>query len=397
MLIQNVDDKLSNTNMRKDTNCSRIKNNSKMKSSTSESHVDAMNNSEIGCKRRLHQSKTCGCICDGDAKSLRSNECQTSSGRSMESLNINENVQRYINQLPDNRENPGDWSCPRIFIDSTKENRHLVTVDNISNHSEEEIHDNYPVIRLSLRKPKHWRWKLTTSASSPAIILPAIQLLNEDGDLLLDTRKRSDFKNRRKRVDSNGNDNDFNPIEAQPNLLQKSKSERFNIASVKRRVDRLNNEKTSEALAADITEKQKVEMGNLLLGDGGRSMTPKGEDPDKTTGNKTTLMGLPSRCQNIICRKQFSDGDDLTVKPFKGFRNSRISRSCDKKKGQLQCRRKFETRRNWEDSSSSSDSSPKLRRRGKLKDRATTGNKGNFFVTCLYQCASHVTRLYAVQ
>ena len=379
--------------MREDTNCSRIDN--KIKSS-SETHVAAMNNSEIGCKRRLHQSKTCGCIYDGDAKSLRGSECQVPRVRSMEftgneAVDINENVERYINQLPEsgkfniNISSPGqsDWSCPRICIDSTKENRPLVTVDNVCNLSETEEDDKCPVIRLSLRKPRQWKWKLTTSASSPAIILPAIQLLNEEGDLLLDTRKRSNSKHRRKLVDSNGNDNDLHPVELEPNHLQKSKSERFNIAPMKRRVDRLNNE-TSESLAKDIKEKQNDGKEDLLLKDRRRSMTPKRENPDNTTGDKGATMCPKSKSQkNPLTKdsKEYSDADDLTAKSLKGFRTKRKSRSCNKKKAHLQCRRKIEKRHNWEDCSTSSDSSPKLRRR--MKNRATTDKKGKVLRKCL--------------
>ncbi|KAF6213736.1 hypothetical protein GE061_011458 [Apolygus lucorum] len=40
------------------------------------------------------------------------------------------------------------------------------------------------VLRLSLRKPKGCRWELTTSASSPAIVVPRIELVDHRGNLL---------------------------------------------------------------------------------------------------------------------------------------------------------------------------------------------------------------------
>lgn len=40
------------------------------------------------------------------------------------------------------------------------------------------------LLRVSLRKPKGWRWELTTSASSPAIVIPKIELVDHRGRLL---------------------------------------------------------------------------------------------------------------------------------------------------------------------------------------------------------------------
>lgn len=44
------------------------------------------------------------------------------------------------------------------------------------------------VIRLQLRKPKHWKWELSTSRSSPHIPLPVIQLFDEKKNLLVETK-----------------------------------------------------------------------------------------------------------------------------------------------------------------------------------------------------------------
>ncbi|CAB0009896.1 unnamed protein product, partial [Nesidiocoris tenuis] len=41
------------------------------------------------------------------------------------------------------------------------------------------------VLRLSLRKPRGWRWELTTSASSPAIVVPEIELVDRHSHELL--------------------------------------------------------------------------------------------------------------------------------------------------------------------------------------------------------------------
>ncbi|XP_074039164.1 uncharacterized protein [Leptinotarsa decemlineata] len=48
------------------------------------------------------------------------------------------------------------------------------------------------IIRLQLRKPKSWHWELSTSKSSPHIILPVIQLYDYKGQLLVETADNED-------------------------------------------------------------------------------------------------------------------------------------------------------------------------------------------------------------
>jgi hypothetical protein len=184
----------------------------------SETSVSAMSNLEMR-----------GCFFDGSASSslafrehevdldehgtsrIRSTNGNTVASQK-KSRNINEMLHRQVGQHSDANINvSGDvaWSYPRLCIDSTKGNHQLVSVDCDSQANVEE--DLSPVIRLSLRKPQHWTWKLTTSASSPAIIVPAIRLLDEHGDLLIDTGEKSESRRRRRmfssmRVDSNGNE-----------------------------------------------------------------------------------------------------------------------------------------------------------------------------------------------
>jgi hypothetical protein len=192
---------------------------------TSETHVSAMSDR---VSRALQQAKMCGCLHDDASTStlglseheMSSDEHRipgihnlgfTTNGKTVTSQkkyrNINEMLHR---QVPGHEDVNMNVSCPRICIDSTKENHQLVSVDSDSQAPVEE--DLSPVIRLSLRKPPHWKWKLTTSASSPAIILPVIRLLDEKGDLLLDTGEKSESGRRGRtmfssmRVDSNGNE-----------------------------------------------------------------------------------------------------------------------------------------------------------------------------------------------
>jgi hypothetical protein len=174
--------------------------------------------------RTLQQGKERGCFHETSAASRlgfrehepnlgehRTSQIQrldsTTNGNTVVSRNKNCNINQMLHgQMPQqadvNMNVCGDvaWSCPRICIDSTKEHHQLVSVGGDSE-------DLGPVLQLSLRKPRHWRWKLTASASSPAIIVPVIRLVDEHGDLLLDT---GESRTRRRvfssvRVDSNGN------------------------------------------------------------------------------------------------------------------------------------------------------------------------------------------------
>lgn len=58
--------------------------------------------------------------------------------------------------------------------------------------STQESIDN--IIRLQLRKPKSWRWELTTSKSSPHICIPNVQLYNSKGILLVETKENGDTR-----------------------------------------------------------------------------------------------------------------------------------------------------------------------------------------------------------
>ncbi|XP_052122489.1 uncharacterized protein LOC113215131 isoform X2 [Frankliniella occidentalis] len=56
---------------------------------------------------------------------------------------------------------------------------------------EEQEEDPQRVLKLSLRKPGAWQWQVHTSASSPALLVPAVQLYDHRGRLLLDTSSSS--------------------------------------------------------------------------------------------------------------------------------------------------------------------------------------------------------------
>lgn len=48
------------------------------------------------------------------------------------------------------------------------------------------------LIQLKLKKPKAWKWELTTSRSSPNIAMPRIMLFDEEGNLLVDADRQVD-------------------------------------------------------------------------------------------------------------------------------------------------------------------------------------------------------------
>ncbi|XP_060524459.1 uncharacterized protein LOC132700896 isoform X2 [Cylas formicarius] len=50
------------------------------------------------------------------------------------------------------------------------------------------------IIRLQLKKPKNWRWELSTSKSSPHIAMPTIQLYNSKGHLIVETNDKGGTK-----------------------------------------------------------------------------------------------------------------------------------------------------------------------------------------------------------
>ncbi|KAJ4433504.1 hypothetical protein ANN_15809 [Periplaneta americana] len=358
MLLEDVDDILpESTNMREALNSPRIADSSKSKPTASETHVDAMNNSEACGPRMLHQSKTCGCIYDGGKSDLGTRKQKVTADDCMvprvQSLDFAENgferKPRNINEGRVHRDvnmnvSAGDRSCPRICIDSTRENRHVVTV---ANDEGSEDDDGFPVIRLRLRKPRHWKWKLTTSASSPAIFLPVIRLLDERGDLLLDTRERC--------LDSNGNENDFKPSVA----IQRTRSD---ISCC------LSNEPETSIISENI---QQDDMGNLLLDD--TTETEETESKKKTKKSKC-LDGSSRSMDNEKSVDEDSKADGLISMSGEVSSGKGASRKLGRSKPHLHSRRTLRKRHNYEESSSSSDSSPEVHR--KLRRRKKGGQEG---------------------
>lgn len=53
--------------------------------------------------------------------------------------------------------------------------------------------DEQQLIKLCLKKPKHWNWELTTSKSSSHIAFPTIQLFDEDNTTLLVETNEANF------------------------------------------------------------------------------------------------------------------------------------------------------------------------------------------------------------
>jgi hypothetical protein len=390
MLLEGVDEKLS-TNMREEAvSCPRKVSCAK---ATSETHVKAMSNCN---SLKLQHSKTYGCIYDGDSTldlsftrqkmnlgeyriprigNLNFNENGNTVTRQRKIFNINEELHRGVSQRGDTNMNVSGgavWSCPRICIDSTKETGPHVTVDSGSMACGEE--DRCPVIRLSVRKPRHWKCKLTTSASSPAIILPVIRLLDEHGDPLLDTGEKceSGTKSNSTHVDTNGNDKDF-------------LAERSNICSGNG--DVLNNVTAAGTLGKDFRQKQKSEMTrNRILDEGQRSMISEGGGPEdsveaRRTGakNQKVVESVDTSSRSLI-RQKDSDTKSQSDGPLRSLH-------CIGTPRNKVHRRILERRRNRGDSSTSCDSSPEVRRRTRRRNRVR--GRTVFYV-------GHISLLYEV-
>lgn len=90
-------------------------------------------------------------------------------------------------------------SCPNIRIDHVAAKKPLVTVDSSASIRN---FNGQPIIQLSVRKPREWSWKLTTSASSPSIVIPLIRLIDEKGGLLIETGSRTGVSFKETKSDS---------------------------------------------------------------------------------------------------------------------------------------------------------------------------------------------------
>ena len=263
------------------------------------------------------------------------------------SFNVNEDLGRKGSRYEDVNMNvtcDDAWSCPRICIDTTKENHQHVTVDSDSQAS--STTDRYPVIRLSLRKPREWNWKLTTSASSPAIIFPVIRLTDEHGDVLLDTGEKSASK---KDIDSNGNNAEYSGVLGQ--------RRRYKPAEKMRDEQRIN-EVTSEwsPLGKCSEQKHKAALLKNISLEKGERLTMSERDC-KEEGLEATRS---------CCKNRKTQCLHASFRPVRGQKSHPkgfiINSQCNEKSRNKAYRRVVERRRNRRHSTSS-DSSPEVRRR----------------------------------
>jgi hypothetical protein len=331
---------------------------------TSETHVSAM--SHRG-SRTLQHSKTCGCIYDGDTTSclgfreqevnldehriprIRGLDFTTNGGNTVayrkKNCNINERLLRQMPQHEDTNVNvtgEAAWSCPRICIDSTKETHQLVSVESDSQaHSEENFS---PVIRLSLRKPSHWKWKLTTSASSPAIILPVIRLLDEHGDLLFDTGEKSEPK---RRFNSMNVDSNRNGKEVMSALTQRNRSGRSDVCYGNADIQQLN---SGIAEDGSVVGGQRDEMTRKVsLGEEHKSVITKRDGPAETVDMRQAgCKTRKAESARSMTGRDSESGGSVKVSRCKGTPRNKAHR------------RIFDRRRNRGHSSASSDSSPEV-------------------------------------
>jgi hypothetical protein len=355
---------------------------------TSERHVRTMSNSS----RMLQHSKSCRCVCDGDTASalglrqhkLRLEDLQipriptsdfTTHGNIVAAqnkmYNINEDLDRRVPRYEDinmNVTRDDAWSCPRICIDTTKESHQLVTVDNDSLAGSPK--DRCPIIRLSLRKPRNWQWKLTTSASSPAIVLPVIRLTDEHGDLLLDTGEKSESN---KDVDGNGNSKEY-----PSGLTQKS---RYKPSVIRKDEQHINGAAADGAvLGKDSERKQKTTLlRNVSLEEGQgfifaeRHRTEGKVDKKSCCCKNRRTQSVCTSLRSVSGHESQSSGCDVG------------SRCKDPSRNKVH-RRIMERRRNRRHASASSDSSPEVRRRTKRGSRARGRTECRTSLVCARCC-----------
>jgi hypothetical protein len=277
--------------------------------------------------------------------------------------NINEMLYRQMPQHEGMNMNvAGDtaWSCPHVCIDSTKESHQLVSVESDSEAHGEE--DPSPVIRLSLRKPPHWKWKLTTSASSPAIILPVIRLLDENGDLLLDTGEKSESKRKFNSMHVYSN---VNGKEDLSGLRQRNRSGRSHVSYGNGEIQQLNSE-TEEDTHSSVVGGQKDEITRKVsLEEEQKSVITKRDGPEETVERRR------AGCKTRRAQDSESDGSARVFCCKDTPRNKTYRRILDRR-----CNRGH--------SSTSSDSSPEV---GSGRRCGTSGRGKSAF------CAGHALLL----
>ena len=323
----------------------------------------------------IQHSKSCRCVYDGVTASrqglrerkLRPEDSQiprtltsdftkngnTVSGRN-NTFNINEELGPTASHHEDVNMNvtcDDAWSCPRICIDTTKETRQKVTVDNDSLAG--GLVDSCPVIRLSLRKPRDWKWKVTTSASSPAIIFPVIRLMDEHGEVLLDTGEKLESSND---IDSNGN--------AKENPSGLSQKRRYKQGEGRNEEQRVNEAASVGAVLGKCSgqKREATLLKNLLLNKGERLAIPE------RCRTEEALESKRSCCKNR--RTRCLHASLHSVSGQKSQSEGFISSQCNEKSKNKLHRRGVERRRNRRHSSTSSDSSPEVRRRTRHRSRA---------------------------
>lgn len=323
---------------------------------------------------KLKHSKSCRFVYDGEIDSgqglrerkLRPEDSQipristshfTKNGNTVavrnNTYNINEELRPSASEHEDVNMNvtyDDAWSCPRICIDTTKETRQKVTVDNESLAGGSV--DRCPVIQLSLRKPRDWKLKLTTSASSPAIIFPVIRLTDEHGDVLLDTGEKPESS---KDIDSNGNTKEY-PIGLSQRRRHKQGERRNDEQGI--------NEAASERAVIGNCSEQKhtaTPLKNLSLDEGERLTISEGCRTEATLEEKRSCKKLRTRLHaslhSVSGKKSQSEG--FIINP-----------QCKEKSRNKVHRRGVERRRDRRHFTTSSDSSPEMRRRTRNRSGA---------------------------
>ena len=363
---------------------------------TSERHVSTMSNS----LRKLQHSKSCRFVDDLDIASeqnllkhrLRLEDLQmpriptsdfTTNGNTVaqhnKMFNINGKLDLTVPRYEDVNMNvtcDDAWSCPCICIDTTKENHQLVTVD--SDSLAGSPMDRSPIIRLSLRKPRNWKWKLTTSASSPAIVLPVIRLTDEQGGVLLDTGEKSESS---KDIDSNGNSKEY-PI----GLKQRN---RYKPSENREDEKRINEVAADGAVIRKDSEQKQQDalLRNMSIEEGQRLMIAERHRTGQTVETKRNLCKY-RRTQSVHTSLRSVSGQESQSN------GCAVGSRCNDTSRNKVHRRVMERRRNRRHSSTSTDSSPEVRRRmrRRSKARGRTACRNVALCSLLVLCTRRIKR-----
>ncbi|KAF5304341.1 hypothetical protein FQA39_LY09720 [Lamprigera yunnana] len=158
------------------------------------------------------------------------------------------------------------------------------------NNSDYHLND---VIRLQLKKPKNWNWELSTSKSSPNIILPTVKLYNSKGKLLVEAKDKSVQRR-------SWHSSDTKPISEIKNINNKTEKSNFNS-------------KILTKSKSDIFHKKKYERKkeDSVLLDNLNPLRKSNSEMLQQLKSNNILRTIRSVRGSSFCRAKYENPDDL--------------------------------------------------------------------------------------